>query len=71
MSALDQKQTLDYRQPMSALPPIANIAEQSQDVRFVPIADIVPLKTFRAEIGWAGAKSVKRLATVARLLLVP
>ena len=43
---------------MSALPPKADIAKHYWHVRFVPIADIVPLKIFRAEIGWAGAESV-------------
>jgi hypothetical protein len=39
-SATDQKQTLRCVQPMSALLPKADIAEQSLDVRFVPEADI-------------------------------
>ena len=43
---------------MSALPPKADIAERDHDVCFVPIAEIAPLKIFRAEIGWAGAESV-------------
>jgi hypothetical protein len=37
---MDQKQTLRCVQPMSALLPKADIAEQSLDVRFVPEADI-------------------------------
>jgi hypothetical protein len=40
MSALGQKQTLDWRPLMSALPPKADIAERQLDVRFVPKADI-------------------------------
>jgi len=40
MSALGQKQTSDVVFVMSALPPKADIAEQDQDVRFVPKADI-------------------------------
>ena len=40
MSALGQKQTLDQRPSMSALPPKADIAEHKKDVRFVPKADI-------------------------------
>jgi hypothetical protein len=40
MSALGQKQTLDWRPLMSALPPKADIAERDWDVRFVPKADI-------------------------------
>jgi len=40
-SALGQKQTLRHLQPMSALPPIADIDQHGRDVRFVPIADIL------------------------------
>ena len=40
MSALGQKQTSRYLQPMSALPPKADIGTQSWNVRFVPEADI-------------------------------
>jgi hypothetical protein len=40
MSAKGQKQTLDWRPLMSALPPKADIAERNWDVRFVPKADI-------------------------------
>ena len=40
MSALGQKQTLRHLQPMSALPPKADIGTQSWNVRFVPKADI-------------------------------
>ena len=36
MSALGQKQTSRHLQPMSALPPIADIGTQSWNVRFVP-----------------------------------
>jgi hypothetical protein len=39
MSALGQKQTLDWRPLMSALPPKADIAGRQLDVRFVPITD--------------------------------
>src|SRR6516225_8143559 len=35
-----QKQTSRHLQPMSALPPKADIAERILDVRFVPEADI-------------------------------
>jgi hypothetical protein len=41
MSALGQKQTSDYRPPMSALPLKADIGTQSRNVRFVPKADIL------------------------------
>jgi hypothetical protein len=41
MSALGQKQTSRHLQPMSALPPKADIGTQSWNVRFVPIADIL------------------------------
>jgi len=40
MSALGQKQTSRHLQPMSALPPKADIGTQSRNVRFVPKADI-------------------------------
>ena len=43
MSALGQKQTLDCRPSMSAIPPKANIRQRDGNVRFVPIADIIPL----------------------------
>src|SRR5690348_6932866 len=38
MSALGQKQTLDWRPLMSALPPKADITGRQWDVRFVPKA---------------------------------
>jgi len=41
MSALGQKQTLADVRAMSALPPIADIAERNHHVRFVPKADIL------------------------------
>src|SRR5436190_6804746 len=40
MSALGHQRTLKRLQPMSALPPKADIKTQSRDVRFVPKADI-------------------------------
>jgi hypothetical protein len=36
MSALGQKRTFHSGQPMSALPPKADIAERDRHVRFVP-----------------------------------
>jgi hypothetical protein len=36
MSALGQKQTLASEQPMSALPPKADMDQHGCDVRFVP-----------------------------------
>ena len=39
MSALGQKQTFVTLEPMSALPPKADIAQHGGDVRFVPEAD--------------------------------
>ena len=41
MSALGHKRTLKRLQPMSALPPKADIGTQPRDVRFVPKADIL------------------------------
>ena len=40
MSALGRKQTFALHQPMSALPPIADICGALVHVRLVPIADI-------------------------------
>ena len=42
MSALGQKQTCAVHQPMSALPPIADMCGALAHVCFVPIADIAP-----------------------------
>jgi hypothetical protein len=36
---LGQKQTLDWRPLMSALPPKADMVQHNRDVRFVPKAD--------------------------------
>jgi hypothetical protein len=47
MSALGQKQTCGSEVTMSALPPKADIRQRDWDVRFVPIADISNLATFR------------------------
>jgi hypothetical protein len=41
MSALGQKRTLRPINPMSALPPKADMVQQDRDARFVPIADIL------------------------------
>src|SRR6516165_10212314 len=41
MSALGQKQTSRHLQPMSALPPKADIGQCDCDVRIVPKADIL------------------------------
>ena len=40
MSALGQKRTSEHDRIMSALPPIADIADADWDVRFVPKEDI-------------------------------
>jgi hypothetical protein len=47
MSALGQKQTLNRRNQMSALPPKADIADAMRNVRFVPKADICGAAKFR------------------------
>jgi hypothetical protein len=52
-SALGQKQTSRHLQPMSALPPKADIETQSRDVRFVPKADIGKLNE-----GWVTQKAI-------------
>jgi len=44
MSALGQKRTSEYARPMSALPPKADMVQHDRDVRFVPKADIGPMK---------------------------
>jgi len=41
MSALGQKRTFTRLQPMSALPPKADMTEQDRDVRFVPITEVL------------------------------
>jgi hypothetical protein len=41
MSALGQKQTRAVQNAMSALPPIADMCGATQNVRLVPIADIL------------------------------
>jgi hypothetical protein len=43
MSALGHKQTFALHQPMSALPPIADMCSALTHVRFVPIADMAQL----------------------------
>jgi hypothetical protein len=47
MSALGQKQTFAVHQPMSALPPNADMCGAATDVRFGPIADIAPIRSPR------------------------
>ena len=47
MSALGQKQTFTRLQPMSALPPKADMDQHRGDVRFVPKADIGTLTDVR------------------------
>src|SRR5215471_2733297 len=44
-SALGQKQTLSGISAMSALPPKADMCGSTRDVRFGPIAEIVPSKS--------------------------
>ena len=44
MSALGQKRTLSSAWGMSAIPPKADIAERGWHVRFVPEADIQPIR---------------------------
>ena len=43
MSALGQKQAFAIQKGMSALPPKADMCSATQNVRFVPIADITLL----------------------------
>src|SRR6516225_4659996 len=54
MSALGQKQTSRHLQPMSALPPIADIGTQPRNVCFVPIVDKVHCnEKHRYSITWS------------------
>src|SRR5262245_16251456 len=48
MSALGHKRTFTHLQPMSALPPKADIGTQPRNVRFVPKADIFQAIEFRS-----------------------
>ena len=58
MSALGQKRTLRRVCVMSALPPKADIGTQSQNVRFVPKADILRCsKKCRYSITWSSRHS--------------
>ena len=45
MSALGQKQTSMHVQPMSALPPKADIGTQPRDVRFVPKTEVAVIRS--------------------------
>jgi hypothetical protein len=61
MSALGHKRTLKRVRLMSALPPKADIAGHDQDVRFVPIADIVLLysTTWSVHCDHGGMRNLK------------
>ena len=52
MSALGQKQTCAVQKGMSALPPIADMCSATDDVRFVPIADIDELIRTNRKTAW-------------------
>ena len=45
MSALGQKQTFAAQKPMSALPPKADMCGATRDVRFVPKADMLTIRS--------------------------
>jgi hypothetical protein len=71
MSALDQKQTLYRSNPMSALPPKADIDRRQCDVRFVPIAEIggvYSISSSASDINDAGIVSPSAFAVV-RLMM--
>jgi hypothetical protein len=59
MSALGQKQTLDWRPLMSALPPKADIAERDRHVRFATKADIAALIRPERTTSVDGARDVR------------
>ena len=64
MSALGQKQTLAAHQPMSALPPKADLCGANRNVRLGPIADII-----RAGVFSLGTKITKSFAiTIAAIV---
>ena len=54
MSALGHKQTLAAQNGMSALPPKADMCSATRHVRFVPIADIVFIRSPRLRDRSAG-----------------
>jgi len=49
MSRVGQKQTLHSVEPMSALPPKADMSVHGLNVRYVPKADIVSVWTYRTD----------------------
>src|SRR6516225_5298408 len=67
MSALGQKQT-SRLQPMSALPPKADIGTQPCNVRFVPIADVTSPNARSAKSGKQVAPSLATNGTSSDLL---
>ena len=56
MSALGQKQTFAVHQPMSALPPKADMCSALAHFRFVPKADIATITNVQAAIRSRAAK---------------
>jgi hypothetical protein len=52
MSALGQKQTSRVAEPMSALPPKADIVRHGSNVRFVPEADVTAYWLFGKKRCW-------------------
>src|SRR6516164_5481095 len=68
MSALGQKQTSRHLQPMSALPPKADIGTQPCNVCFVPIADVTSPSTRSAKSGKQVAPSLATNGTSSDLL---
>jgi hypothetical protein len=64
MSALGQKQTCAVQEPMSALPPKADMCGATRDVRFGPIADSCTaaiLSLFDHQVGAAKQRKRYRL----------
>jgi hypothetical protein len=65
MSALGHKRTLKADNPMSALPPNADIGERDGNVRFVPKADIQEsARTQRKRQNFAHSRCSGRLPTM-------
>jgi hypothetical protein len=69
MSALGQKRTLRLINPMSALPPKADIAEPKEHVPFVPLSELcASKKLFGGVLVQAGALLINHIAPRRRTL---
>jgi hypothetical protein len=71
MSVLGQKRTLRLVDPMSALPPKADIAERNWDVRFVPIADVDQSSMFVASDQISNSRPISIICVLGILKYAP